>query len=318
MTEKLKVGYFADGPWSHAALEALLQRGLCEIAFIVPRFDTQDPVLKQYAEHLSVPFIPQENVNDAEFITRLQGYGADLFVSMSFNQILRKPIIDTAPLGFINCHAGALPFYRGRNPLNWVLINDESYFGVTAHYVDEGIDTGDIIIQHKVDISEQDDYASLLEKAFVKCSEVLVEAVELISGGKVNRIKQNDINPYGFYCGMRRVGDEVIDWQLPARRIHNLVRAITLPGPAARTVLKGKEVAIIKSRFLQDAPSYICTPGEVVGRDESGVYVKAGDSVLHILEVANVSQEGALEQFETPGYRIGTRFGGVIEANGAA
>lgn len=318
MTKKLNVGYFADGPWSHTALETLLQRGLCDIAFIVPRFDTKDPVLKQHAERLSVPFIPQENVNDEAFIAQLQGYGADLFVSMSFNQILRKSIIDAPPLGFINCHAGALPFYRGRNPLNWALINDESYFGVTAHYVDEGIDTGDIIIQHKVDILEQDDYASLLDKAFVKCSEVLVEAVEHIAGDKVNRIKQSDIHPYGFYCGMRRVGDEVIDWQLPARRIHNLVRAITLPGPAARTVLKGKEVAIIKSRFLQSAPSYICTPGEVVGRDDCGVYVKAGDSVLHILEVANVSPCGKLEQAKTPKYRIGTRFGGEIAVDGTA
>lgn len=308
MTKKLKVGYFADGPWSHTALETLLQRGLCDIAFIVPRFDTQDPVLKQYAERLSVPFIPQENVNAPEFITQLKGYGADLFVSMSFNQILRKAIIGAAPLGFINCHAGALPFYRGRNPLNWALINDESYFGVTAHYVDEGIDTGDIIVQHKVDILEQDDYSSLLEKAFVKCSEVLAEAVAHIAEDKVKRIKQSDIDPYGFYCGMRRVGDEVIEWQLPARRIHNLIRAITLPGPCARTTLNGQEIAIIKSQYLDGAPSYICTPGEVVGRDQRGVYVKAGDSVLRILEVASISPEGELTLSEIPSFRVGTRF----------
>lgn len=316
--KKLKVGYFADGLWSHAALEALLRKGLCNIAFIVPRFDNQDPVLKQYARRLSVPFIPRENVNDAEFIAQLRGYSADLFISMSFNQILKKAIIDAAPLGFINCHAGALPFYRGRNPLNWALINDESYFGVTVHYVDEGIDTGDIIVQHKVDILEHDDYASLLEKAFIKCSEVLVEAVEHIAGDKVNRIKQGDIDPYGFYCGMRRIGDEVINWQLPARRIHNLVRAITLPGPAARTWLEGNEVAIIESRFLQGAPNYICTPGEVVGRDDSGVYVKAGDSVLLVLKVADVCPEGTLRQHKTPQYRIGSRFINVVAADSSA
>lgn len=308
MRKKLKIGYFADGPWSHTALETLLQSEICELVFIVPRFDTQDPVLKQYADRLSVPFLPHPNVNDEIFITQLQSHGADLFVSMSFNQILRQAIIDAAPLGFINCHAGALPFYRGRNPLNWALINDEKYFGVTAHYVDEGIDTGDIITQQKVDISEQDDYSSLLEKAFVKCSEVLVEAVAQIAANNVKRIQQSEIHPYGFYCGMRRGGDEVIDWQLPARRIHNLIRAITLPGPAARTSLNGREIAIIKSRFLQGAPSYICTTGEVVGKDQSGVYVKTGDSVLHILEVASISPEGELIQSEIPSFRIGTRF----------
>lgn len=308
MIKKLKIGYFADGPWSHTALKNLLGSEFCELAFIVPRFDTQDPVLKQYAERLSVPFIPQKDVNDEVFIKCIQNYEADLFVSMSFNQILRKPIIEAAPLGFINCHAGELPFYRGRNPLNWALINDEKHFGVTAHYIDEGIDTGDIIFQEKVKISEQDDYRTLLEKAFVKCSEVLGEAVKQIAAGEVIRIKQAEIDPYGFYCGMRRLGDEAIDWHLPARRIHNLIRAITLPGPAARTTLNGQEIAITKTRFLQGAPSYICTPGEVVGKDEQGIYVKTGDTILQIIEVASISPQGELTQIETPMYRIGTRF----------
>lgn len=306
--KKLKVGYFADGLWSHTALETLLQSDLCELVFIVPRFDTQDPVLKLYAKRLSVPFLPYANVNDEDVISQLQSFDADLFISMSFNQILRKTIIDAAPLGFINCHAGALPFYRGRNPLNWALVNDEKYFGVTAHYVDEGIDTGDIIIQRKMEISEQDDYSSLLEKAFVKCAEVLAEAVAQIAAGQVIRIKQTDIDPYGFYCGMRKVGDEVLDWQLPARRIHNLIRAITLPGPCARTTMNGQEIAIIKSQFLDGAPSYICTPGEVVGKDQNGVYVKAADSVLRITEVASILPEGVLTRTEIPSFRIGTRF----------
>ena len=313
MTRKLKVGYFADGPWSHAALEEMLRSGLVELAFIVPRFETQDPILKQFAQREAVPFLPHVNVNDEAFIRHLISFGADLFVSMSFNQILRKMIIEAAPLGFINCHAGALPFYRGRNPLNWALINDEKYFGITAHYVDEDIDTGDIIIQRKVDIFEDDDYASLLEKAFVKCSEVLAEAIITIAEGKVVRIKQKDLDPYGFYCGMRRHGDEAIDWKLQSRRIHNLIRAISFPGPCARTGLRGDELAIIKSRFLPDAPNYICTPGEVVGRDGHGVYIKTGDSVLQILEVAKISREGAVQEAQTPSFPIGTRFDSKVD-----
>ncbi|MCG8611100.1 MAG: methionyl-tRNA formyltransferase [Pseudomonadales bacterium] len=308
----LKVGYFADGPWSHKALQALLDTGVIEIVFIVPRFDAQDPVLKDYANQLSVPFLPHADVNDDDFIQELRDYSADLFISMSFNQILRKQIIATAPLGFINCHAGALPFYRGRNPLNWVLINDENQFGVTVHYVDEGIDTGDIICQHMVAIHESDDYASLLKKAFDKCSEVLVEAVELIVENKVQAIKQSDIDPYGFYCGMRRPGDEIIDWNLPARRIHNLIRAITFPGPCARTALDGDELAVVSSRFLAGAPNYICTPGEVVGRDHNGILVKTADSVIQIHLMAKVSSKGEIGSATTPKHRIGTRFGGKV------
>lgn len=308
MTEKIKVGYFADGPWSHTALEALLQSGLCEIGFIVPRYDNQDPILREYAERLNVPFLPQENVNDGVFIKQLRSLGADLFISMSFNQILKKTIIDTAPLGFINCHAGALPFYRGRNPLNWALINDEDYFGVTAHYVDEGIDTGDIIIQQKVDILETDNYATLLEKAFVKCSEVLVQAVQDIVSGKVNRVKQQDIDPFGFYCGRRIIGDEIIDWRLSSRRIHNLVRAITLPGPGARTYVNGIEIAITQTQYINGVRSYIGTPGEVVGRNEGGIFVKTGDTVLYISKIALITEAGVLDKEEIPKFKIGTRF----------
>ena len=87
---------------------------------------------------------------------------------MSFDQIFKSEIIYLSKHKIINCHAGKLPFYRGRNVLNWVLINDEE-FGITVHYVDEGIDTGDIILQKKFPISDQDNYKTLLEKSYRMC-----------------------------------------------------------------------------------------------------------------------------------------------------
>ena len=80
---------------------------------------------------------------------------------MSFNQIFKREMIDLPKYGTINCHAGKLPFYRGRNILNWALINDEKEFGITVHYMDEGIDTGDIIVQRTYPIGEEDDYGIL-------------------------------------------------------------------------------------------------------------------------------------------------------------
>ena len=184
----MKVGYFADGPWSHKALEVITDSDLFDVVFIVPRFDTQDPVLKKWADRLEIPFLPTENVNSAEFIALIDGYKPDLLVSMSFNQILKTDIIAYAPKGFINCHAGALPFYRGRNPLNWVLINGENTFGITVHYVDEGIDTGDIIEQKYYPISTHDTYSSLLNLAVTECGQVLFSAMQKLSQNKVKRI----------------------------------------------------------------------------------------------------------------------------------
>ena len=150
----MKIGYFADGPWAHESIAKIAEDSRFDITYIVPRFDNQDPILREWANKLEVDFLPFKDINSTESLEVLRGYEAELYVSMSFNQILKSKILDMPKLGFINCHAGALPFYRGRNILNWVLINDESHFGVTVHYIDEGIDTGDIIthVKPKIEI----------------------------------------------------------------------------------------------------------------------------------------------------------------------
>lgn len=299
----MKIGYFADGPWSHKALEALL-RNEHEICFIVPRYDTQDLILREWSDKLNVPFLPVENVNSAQFIKLLSEFHAELFISMSFNQILKKEIIAFAPKGFINCHAGMLPFYRGRNPLNWALINGERSLGVTAHFIDEGIDTGDIIFQDIIPISNEDTYSTLLDKAIQACPTCLCKAVELLERDNFIPIRQDTIHPTGTYFGQRRVGDEVLDWHLSSERIYNFVRAITKPGPGARTFVNGKkEIAIITSRMIENAPEYISTMGEVVGKNSSGIIVKTGTSTILVTKVEDI--ELGIEHI--PAYRIGTR-----------
>jgi methionyl-tRNA formyltransferase len=278
----VKIGYFADGPWSYRALEQIIEDKHLEIVFIVPRFDSQDPVLKKWAEMLEIDYLPIEDVNQIDSISRLIEYGADLFVSMSFNQIVKKQILEAAPLGFINCHAGALPFYRGRNILNWALINGEQEFGVTVHYIDEGIDTGDIILQRMAEITDKDDYSTLMERAIILCADLLIESLVEINKGSVMRKPQSGIHPVGFYCGRRLEGDEWIDWNWSSLRIFNFVRAITKPGPYARTRLGTKEILVKRALLIKNAPKYFGTPGEVVGMEGKAVIVKTGDSTLRL------------------------------------
>mgnify|MGYP001391692422 CR=1 FL=1 len=303
----MKIGYFADGPWSHKALENIVSSSLYEVVFIVPRFDNQDPVLKEWASKLDIPFLCAENVNSAEFMRTLGEFPADLFVSMSFNQILQKEIIDLAPKGFINCHAGALPFYRGRNPLNWVLINGEDHFGITVHYVDKGIDTGDIIEQKLFPISDADDYKSLLSRAIPGCADVLLEALNKIKKGENTSINQAAIHPVGSYFGMRKLGDEVLDFRWNALKIFNFVRAISEPGPSARIWLDGQEYAVMGCSLIPEAPVYISTIGEVVGRTKSGVVVKVGDSTILLTKIKKITNQCKTD-YEVPSFRIGTRF----------
>src|SRR5690606_11568598 len=112
----------------------------------------------------------------------------------------------------INCHAGKLPYYRGRNILNWVLINDENEFGITVHYIDDGIDTGDLILQETFPITDNDNYKTLLEVAYVECGNLLYKAINKIQEGNVKPVSQSTIHSVGFYCGIRRQGDEIINW----------------------------------------------------------------------------------------------------------
>lgn len=286
----IKLGYFADGPWAHRAFERINEDPEINIKFICARWDTPDPQLRQFGKSLDIPFLVEGNINSEQFRERLSAYRCDLFVSMSFNQIFRKPLYSLPRFGTINCHAGKLPFYRGRNILNWALINDEKEFGITVHYVDDGIDTGDIIRQSLHEITDDDTYATLLARAYVGCADVLYEAVAEIRAGTVRRLAQGGLNSPGFYCSQRVAGDERLSWTQSSREVFNFVRAICAPGPQARTFLGEKEILINRVRMIPDAPEYKGIPGAVLGVREKSFVVKTLDSYVEILEWSGIER----------------------------
>lgn len=280
----MRLGYFADGPWSHLALEKIITDKDFTLQFICARFDNPDPILRKMAEENGIPFLVHENINSDDFLEDIDIFCCDIYVSMSFNQIFRKNIISQTPMGIINCHAGKLPFYRGRNVLNWALINGEKDFGVTVHFVDDGIDTGDIIIQETYKITDTDDYSTLLSRSYEYCANNLYKALRGFLTGEVERIRQIDIHPTGFYCSQRQVGDEVLDWNQSSRCIFNFVRAICKPGPQARTFLNGEEVMVNKVELIDEAPTYKGISGAVLGIDHFGLVVKTEDSFVRIID----------------------------------
>lgn len=280
----MKIGYFADGPWSHRALFKILEDASLSIAFICARDDRPDRVLARIAAESGIPFLTHPQVNSDDFVERLEQYKCNIFVSMSFNQIFRKRLIDCTEHKIINCHAGKLPFYRGRNIINWALINDESEFGITVHYVDEGIDTGDIILQTTYPITDSDDYATLLERSYSGCSQLLFDAIKKIQAGSVVRIKQSKIHPTGFYCSARKEGDEYMDWSMTSREVFNFVRAICRPGPEARGVVANKEVKINRVSLVDGAPSYKGIAGAILEVGSDYLLVKTADSFVRVTD----------------------------------
>lgn len=280
----MKIGYFADGPWAHRAFDKIICDSSIEIKFVTVRYDRKDMELINRAEENNIPIEISENINSETFIERVKSYDVDLFVSMSFNQIFRKEMINLPRMKTINCHAGKLPFYRGRNILNWALINDEKEFGITVHYLDEGIDTGDIILQETYPITDEDNYGTLLERAYDGCAKVLYKAIKMIQKNEVKRIKQKDIDPIGTYCGMRLPGDEIINWNQSSREIFNFIRALSIPGPQATAWILGEKIRINKAKMVNGAHSYKNIVGQVIGRTEEGFLVKTADTMVEIVE----------------------------------
>jgi len=282
---KFKIGYFADGPWSHRAFEKIVKDDTIEICFVIPRIDSSDTTLKNYAFKNKIDYLPSIKVNTTEFIQIACAYDCDLFVSMSFDQIFKEEIIDLPRLGIINCHAGKLPFYRGRNVLTWAIINDETEFGITVHFIDGGIDTGDIILQKMYPITDNDDYGTLLEKAYDGCSQILFDAIKQIQNNKYDRLKQAEIHRIGSYCGIRGSGDEFINWKSTSRNLFNFIRSISYPGPRATTFFKDNPIKINRAEIVPEAPIYINTPGQILAKTTKGFYVKTIDSFIEISEL---------------------------------
>jgi methionyl-tRNA formyltransferase len=280
----MKIGFFGDGPWSHSALKILINDPGIEIKFVCARFDNPDGELLKIADEFGIIFFTHHNVNSPDFIEYVQEFNCDLFVSMSFNQIFKEEIIGLVPESIINCHAGKLPKYRGRNILNWALINDEKEFGITVHYVDTGIDTGDIIFQEVFPITDEDNYATLLDKSFSECPKILYKAIKAIQSQEVIRIKQESLGSLGMYCVARKNGDEKLDWEKSTREIFNFVRALCEPGPNARTFLGSQEIEIKRASQILNCSHYIGIPGAIVGVTPDYFDVKTGDSVIRIIE----------------------------------
>lgn len=281
---KLNIGYFADGPWSHKAFHKIINDEEILISFICVRNDTTDNTLKEYANKYNIVYLKHENINSKEFINKISQYKCDLFVSMSFNQIFKTEIINLPKYKSINCHAGKLPFYRGRNILNWALINDEKEFGITVHYIDEGIDTGDIILQRTYPISNNDNYDTLLKRAYIDCANILYDAIVMFKKGFVKGKKQIEISPIGFYCSQRKIGDEILNWNQTSREIFNFVRAICKPGPLARAFINDKEMRINKVELIESAPNYKCIIGAILTRNGNDLLVKTKDNFIKVIE----------------------------------
>jgi methionyl-tRNA formyltransferase len=292
---------FGDGPWATESLRRICDEGH-RVVGVVLRRAPSDSSLAEAAGRLEVPVLHPARVNEEAAVEEIRALGPDLGLSIAYDQIFRHSILELPRLGILNFHAGMLPRYRGRNVINWAILNGEREVGVTAHFVDEGVDTGDILLQRAVPVGWEDTYGDVLCRVVTMMSDLVADAVRAVAAGGFTVRPQPEHGTY--FCG-RREGDEWLDWMETSERLHNKVRAISRPGPGARTLLGDRTVIVWRAHWDPSWPRYQATPGQVVGRCHgAGVLVKTGDSTLLLREV---QLEGELPG--VPTWTVGTRLG---------
>lgn len=200
----------------------------------------------------------------------------DLIIVASFDKILPKDIINTARLGGINIHPSLLPSYRGAHPLHWAIIHDENKVGVTIHYLDEKVDSGDILVQSEIPISNRDTINTLKKKVANKSAKLLPRLLRKIEASKekLKGIKQNDMHV--SFAPKRSPAQSKINWPINSRDIFNLVRAVKTPYPNAYTFTdKGEKILFMETFIPQKS-------GQVIAKYKEYYLVTSSDGVILI------------------------------------
>ena len=242
--------------------------------------------VKEYAISKGLPVYQPEKVrNNNEFIEEMKNIKPDVIVVVAYGKILPKEILEIPPLGCINVHASLLPKYRGAAPIQWAVLNGDKTTGVTTMYMDEGMDTGDMILAKKVDIGDDETTGELWDKLSEIGARLLVKTLKEIEDGTANRTKQGE----DFSMAPMLNKDIArIDWEnQTAHEIKNLVRGLN-PIMGAYTFLDGKKVKFWKVDMVEDVftENEKVKNGTVILVDrKKGIFIKTKKGVLKVIEI---------------------------------
>ena len=240
--------------------------------------------VKESAVRYGYDLLQPESVKPQTFHDVIAGYQPDLLVVVAFGQVLPKGLLELPPLSAINVHASLLPRYRGPSPIQWVIINGEKETGVTTMLMDEGLDTGDILLRQPVAITPDDTSATLHDKLASEGACLLLETLENLNTGKFTPTPQDPA--LATYVPMLQKKDGHINWELPAKDIANFIRGIN-PWPGAFTFCGDTLLKIYRSKCL-DKESHEA-PGTVLMSFPDEMLVATGKGTLLIEELQGSS-----------------------------
>jgi len=278
--------------FSVGTLEALIEAGH-EIVLVVTQPDRpkgrgkelQVTPVKQVALKYNIPVFQPVKLREPDALAQLEKVLADVMVVIAFGQILPKRVLEMTKYGCINVHASLLPAYRGAAPIQWAIIHGEQVTGITTMQMDEGVDTGDMILKEEVVITSEETGASLHDKLAKVGASLCVKTLKAIEEGNAVFEKQGETTT--SYASMLKKDMGRIQWEKPALEIERLVRGLN-SWPGAYSLWGDKELKIWRAKLAPESTGEedkFALPGEIIKVDKKTVRIKTGMGCLEIVEI---------------------------------
>jgi methionyl-tRNA formyltransferase len=274
----MRVVLFGYQKWGARLLAALLD-SRHEVVLTVSHPEHGEPAPAIFEESMGdlarehgIPVLYREKAVDDDLVREIQGSGADIGLACNWRTWISPEVFDAPPRGTVNTHDSLLPRYAGFSPLNWALINGESQVGVTAHWMNAGLDRGDIIVQRTVPVTPTDTTEDLFHRTVPLFGPLALEALDRIEHGPHDWLRQDPAHASFFHN--RADPDNRIHWDRAPHDLVNLVRAQTGPYPNAWCLHEGRRLRVLEA----SVSSGRCggTHGRVFAREGAGVVVVAG------------------------------------------
>lgn len=236
--------------------------------------------VKQVAERVGLPILQPLKMKDPTFLQSLQGWQPELIAVAAFGRILPPVILTMPPKGCVNVHASLLPKYRGAGPIQWAIINGEQETGITTMLMDEGMDTGAILLQERMAISADDTGGTLSSRLAGVGGRLLVETIRRLNAGTL--VPRPQDHSHATLAPLLKKEDGLIDWKFTATAIANRVRGFS-PWPGAYTFAGVERWTIWRASVLNEPIA--ASPGTVVAVAKGAFHVATGDGVLAVTDI---------------------------------
>lgn len=281
----MKIVFMGTPDFSVPVLEALAKNH--DVKCVITKVDKrcgrgqkmQAPPVKETALKLNIPvYQPQRLKKNQECIDLIKEINPDAIAVVAFGQLLPSEILNIPHYGCINVHASLLPDLRGAAPINWAVIKGYKKTGITTMKMDEGLDTGDILLKRAVEIGDTETAGELFDKLSKIGPDLLLETLDKIESGQIEPIKQDDSK--STYAPMMNKELGKICWDKDCREVYNLIRGVT-PWPGAYTIHNGKIIKIWEASVIDDIND---TPGKVIKTDNE-IIISCGSGAIGIKEL---------------------------------